>query len=923
MRHPVGIVFFWVLLAVLVRGTSPNWESLALDGDFDYLPQNRLSIRGERMLDVAFPANRPRSQVVILIARPGDVFDAADELASLDLLRRLHHRLAEITLFGGLSHPESIDTRANIARESLNEAIEVDEDYFELLGKVPGRESVSVDRLRLKLAYLDRSNLLQSLGLSTEAGPDMQAALMLDPDIATSSPRIADRDLGAWTSLLDLVSWHDTVVGQRLRRADARMIVLQSRSELAATHNIEFLEAIEALIAETRQSHASLLRPGLEILPTGSAAIGGATLTAAKEAIKYTEWFTVLIVLAILAFVYRSPLLIAVPLVSIGLAVAVSTGTIAWLAYLSDHVDSSVLGLKIFTTSRIFLFVILFGAGTDYCLFLISRAREEAVGVAWESAVERALAGVSGALLISALTTVVGLGMLWIAQFGKYHYTGPMIGICLLIALAICLTFTPAVLRLMGPRVFWPNRIAGATFVPAVVPAVMPVNHVDGSLSASEPIAAATTSPSSGSRAGFGSGVSPPAWWGLVALWLTRRPIVTLLVGIGILLPLALPGWSREDEVTYDFSSQLSPTSDARRGFRLLDERFGIGEINPTTVLLVRPDRVSDKELGEASKRLVTDVYAVDGVRAVRFADDPLGDFPPSRQMGLFDKDAWKRRALKTHRISRNYFFSESPEFAGRLIRLDVVMEGDPFESETAQRVTGLGDWLRAQTRLDDSPIRGAEVLLAGTTPSIIDLRDVTTQDRQRIKWAVVISVFLVLFVFLRRIVLCGYLIFTVLLSYYATLGVTLIFFSNLQGADYLGLDWKLPLFLFVILVAIGQDYNVYLVTRIVEEQRSHRGWLSALRRAVTRTGGIITACGLVMAGTFLSMTASAWFPPIRGWLGGAPPSEEGSLRGIVQLGFALGIGVLLDTFYVRILLVPPFVALLDRYRARRRLRRS
>jgi RND superfamily putative drug exporter len=207
MRHPVGIVFFWILLAVLVRGTSPDWESLALDGDFDYLPKDRLSIRGERMLDVAFPANRPRSQVVILIARPGDAFDAADELASLDLLRRLHHRLAEVTLFGGLSQPETIESRAKDARESLNQAIEIDEDYFALLGKVPGRETIPVDRLRLKLAYLDRSNLLQSLGLSTEAGPDMQAALTLDPDIATSSPRIADRDLGAWTSLLDLVSW--------------------------------------------------------------------------------------------------------------------------------------------------------------------------------------------------------------------------------------------------------------------------------------------------------------------------------------------------------------------------------------------------------------------------------------------------------------------------------------------------------------------------------------------------------------------------------------------------------------------------------------------------------------------------------------------------------------------------------------------
>jgi RND superfamily putative drug exporter len=139
-----------------------------------------------------------------------------------------------------------------------------------------------------------------------------------------------------------------------------------------------------------------------------------------------------------------------------------------------------------------------------------------------------------------------------------------------------------------------------------------------------------------------------------------------------------------------------------------------------------------------------------------------------------------------------------------------------------------------------------------------------------------------------------------------------LLFFQRAYGADFVGLDWKLPLFLFVILVAVGQDYNVYLVTRIVEEQQG-LGWLSALRRAVSRTGGIITACGLVMAATFFSMTASAWFPPIAAWFGLADTASGRSLRGIIELGFALGLGVLIDTFYVRTILVPSFVAVLGR----------
>ena len=185
----------------------------------------------------------------------------------------------------------------------------------------------------------------------------------------------------------------------------------------------------------------------------------------------------------------------------------------------------------------------------------------------------------------------------------------------------------------------------------------------------------------------------------------------------------------------------------------------------------------------------------------------------------------------------------------------------------------------------------------------------VTLSDNRQIKIAVILAVFVVLLLVIRKFGLCLYLIITVLISYYATLGLTLMFFQRAYGSDFVGLDWKLPLFLFVILVAVGQDYNVYLVTRIVEEQR-RLGWLAALRRAVTRTGGIITACGLVMAATLFSMTSSAWLPPLFELLGFENASSGRSLRGIIELGFALGLGVLIDTFYVRTILVPSFVAL-------------
>lgn len=901
VRRAGWIVAAWICAAVLLRIVAPTWNEVAFDGDFEYLPAEMTSVAGGNLLDEAFPGDRSRSQIVLVLARDSNLEDKlipSDSIVGLDLLRRIYHRLGEVcwlraTELGYQSGP--IETAGDasrwlrLAEESFNVSIQADNAFYEgIADSIPNVEPSLVEP-RMAIAFWDRAQLLRTIGGSPEKiESDLEAAKILFPEIDQQADQIVERELDAWRSLMDVLAWTDPVIGSRMRSKDSRLVIMQLSSELAATENIATVEAVRSLIDDVLQYSDRFTSPGLKLELTGSAAVGGETLLAARDAIRYTEWITVIMILAILAYVYRAPLLIIVPMLSIGIAVIVSVSVVTLLTGWSIRQVVPGLDLRVFTTSRIFIVVILFGAGTDYCLFLIARLREEAEQSPWPAAVRKALSSVSGALFGSAMTTVVGLGMLWIASFGKFHNTGPIIAICLLIGLFVCTTFTPALLKLLGPAAFWPSQISTSQS-----PRVSLLGEVKSERQTS--------------------------WlWSTIAISLTRHPFTALTLGLVILVTPAIYGFSKESSVTYDLSGQLSADAGSRIGLRLLSQHFDIGEINPVTILIKRPQPIDREEHEKQTKELADQLYDLDDVIAVRTADDPLGDFSPDQEMGLLNSEAWKRRALRGHRLSERYFFSSVPEFKNHLARIDVIMEGDPFAVETAQSVSLVEAFLKDATEDKTNELYQSKVLLTGTTPSIIDLREVTLRDNQRIKIAVVVAVFLILLLVIRRLVLCVYLIITVLISYYATLGLTVLFFKSVYGSDFVGLNWKLPLFLFVILVAVGQDYNVYLVTRVIEEERK-LGSVAALRRAVSRTGSIITACGLVMAATFFSMTASAWLPPILELFGWETSHSQASLRGIVELGFALGLGVLIDTFYVRTILVPSFIAAVGRWRKRTR----
>jgi RND superfamily putative drug exporter len=606
------------------------------------------------------------------------------------------------------------------------------------------------------------------------------------------------------------------------------------------------------------------LPQGLRRVVTGSAVVGHDMNTAAQESIDSTTVTTIALVVVILLIVYRSPLLAMIPLVTIALSVLVSLKGIALLTEVPG------LTFQVINITKVFVIVVLFGAGTDYCLFLIARYREElAHGRSRTEALSEAIAQVGAALVASAGTVIVGLGMLYFSSFAKIQYTGPAIALSLAVALLAALTLAPVLLSWLRGAIFWPFR---------------PPHHVAGADPQKEGL----------------EQVSLTGFWLKVADLVVKYPILIVAICLAGLLPMAVIG--AQTKSNYSQLADLNPDRPSVVGASVIRKYFAVGELSPTMALIDHPRLDFRSPAGrDAVREISRRLLGIPMVAEVRSLSQPLGKPPvPDSEKTLLQRlaDQAMRAAVDSRYVSTN---PADKSDLNHITRFDVVFKSDPFSPASLESLDSVQQVLTSATHPGE-PLHGAaEIGLAGSTSAVNDLKRVTTSDQQRMYILVTLGVYAVLVVLLRRPGICLYLILTVVLGYLASLGLTELVFRQLHhGTEpWGGLDWTVSFFLFVILVAVGEDYNILLMARVIEEEEKH-GITEGTRLAVAHTGGIISSCGLIMAGTFGSMLT-------------------GTLTSLRELGFALGVGILLDTFLVRPILVPAFVVVMDRYRASHR----
>jgi putative drug exporter of the RND superfamily len=647
---------------------------------------------------------------------------------------------------------------------------------------------------------------------------------------------------------INKVSYHrDPMVGQRLVSTDRQCTLIGV--DLASPYL-----ALQARTAVERANHVVQERLALvtadapRVFVSGPAGIGRDLINATASSLDITTMATVILVVVILLLVYRSPLLALIPLVTIAGSVVVALKLLA--------LCTLIPGFHLMNISQVFAVVMLYGAGTDYCLFLISRYREElSHGHDLETALVRSVKLVGGALTASAGTVICGLGLMVLAEFTKVRCAGPAIAISLFVAVCASLSLAPALLKIAGPVVFWPLGLPAAAH---------------------------------GQRRDA---------WGWLSDRVIARPLVIWAAAVLLLLPLALVGFRVKP--SYKATGELADSTSSMAGLQSIAKHFHAGELGPVTVLL-ESDTDWNSEEGRAVVRHLSKGFGfIPRVVEVRSLTQPLGipvpepAEPPGPAVGpnllhSMWANVWNRVDNQIRQGMRGFYLARTQDGNGTMrhvTRLDVVLASDPFDPASLAPVDVIQLWLREGLPDSARALGHVRAETYGVTVNARDLAQITEQDRGRINVMVLAAIFAILMVVVRKPWLAGYLLATVLFSYYATLGATALF-SHWCGARPLGeVDWRVPFFLFTILVAVGEDYNILLVTRALKERRRH-GPREGMRRALARTGSTITSCGLIMAGTFATLMLAG-------------------LNTLVQIGFALAFGVILDTFVVRPFLVP------------------
>ena len=704
---------------------------------------------------------------------------------------------------------------------------------------LPSLSSVSENNNIQFLPKSSPSTIAQNLSVPFEGKSSAIEAILV---ASSSSGPLTQQDNDAITALEQRISKIPQVSLVRdqgtSKDGEAREAIV------GVAPSASFSNAATSLVDKIRAQFNNETVPGLTFHLTGQFAEQIDQNSKSNTSRNNVQLFSIIFIIILLLIIYRSLLAPFLTLLPAAMTLILAQPIIA---------ETTKWGLQVSPITQILLIVLILGAGTDYGLFLVFRVREELKhGLAPKEAVIKALSKVGVSITFSGLTVAAALLSLLLASFGIYKGLGPALAIGLGIMLLSALTFLPALLAIFGRAVFWPSKVKAGSKTVGV--------------------------------------------WGKVADRVIKRPLLTLFVGIIIFGGLAA-GIIGYKTTGFASTATASTSTDSGAGAAVISSHFSSANINPENLLLKfnRPVWNNLSVVQQAQTELTNnkDVFkSIVGANSILTTEQlaelhktlpPAAELPPIQPANFHVSPL----LYQAYRSTAQFISSD-----GKTIQYYAVFQAGVSGSTGA--LNAIPEVRSTLTTVAEN-VGAVDSGVGGIDASAYDINHVATTDLEHIIPIVLLIIAILLAILLRSLIAPLYLIATVALSYFASLGFAMIVFVHLGGDP--GLNFILPFLMFIFCMALGEDYNILVMSRIREEAHGKVTLKEAVTKAIGVTGTTVTSAGLILAGTFAVLAIAG---------GGDSAGDQ-----IQQIGFGIAFGILLDTLFVRTLLVPSIVVLL------------
>jgi uncharacterized membrane protein YdfJ with MMPL/SSD domain len=593
-----------------------------------------------------------------------------------------------------------------------------------------------------------------------------------------------------------------------------------------------------------------------EYFLSGEDFINNDYLKASEAGVEKSAALTVIFILVVLVLMFRS---VVTPLVSL---VAVAFSYLCSMGIVAQLIDKA--GFPLTSLTQMLLILILFGIGTDYNILLFNRFKEElSHGHSIDDAIMNTYKTAGKTIAFSILTVFIAFLSLVFAESPIYQ-SGVSVVIGVVILLLEILTLTPFIMKVLGKKLFWPSKTVG--------------------------------------------GHKENKFWGKTASVATKHPIISVIVVLLIIGPMI---YLNEQKLNFDTIKELGDSYPSSKAINIVADHFGKGQAMPTTVVIESSKDLNNNESLSVIDDLTERIKSIEGVKQVSSITQPQAEKIDGFYIGSQTKKVTDGLSASQNGINQIYeglketqnrmgravdfskmleglngisgglgktndFLSElntnqtfnMPESAltndsfkpalnmfmssdRTITKMNVVLNNDPYSKEALDTIERINETV--SNGLKGTVLSEAKFGAAGPSATTNDMNNILTRDLNRLQVIVLIGVLVVLILVIRSVWAPVVITASLMAAYYAAMFILNFIFIDIQGLG--GISSFVPFFSFIIIVALGVDYSIFLMMRFKEY--GNMTPKEAIVLASKHIGGVVMSAVIILGGTFATLMPS------------------------------------------------------------------